>query len=203
MASQRQSIIGTSEMDHDELVILVDDGNREIGTCSKAVVHTGNTPLHRAFSVFVFNHNGELLLQQRAGSKKTWPLVWSNSCCGHPQPGETSNAAVRRRLREELQLTPAEIHEVLPNYRYRAEHLGVVENEICPVYVCWTKQVPVPQAEEVEAVSHVDWINFLKALKDPSDHRYADFSPWCREEAILLDQSPLFRKLWEQHTSIP
>lgn len=189
-----------NDMPVEELVVLVDESNTAVGTCPKAVVHTGDTPLHRAFSCFVFNRVGELLLQQRSHSKKTWPLVWSNSCCGHPLPKESSLAAVRRRLLQELHLQPAEIHEVLPDYRYRAEHLGIVENEICPVYVCWSEQAPVPEPAEVEACRYICWSDFTTALRDPADAAFDEFSPWCREEALLLDDSKLFQQLWQQYT---
>lgn len=184
----------------EELVVLVDESNTAIGTCPKALVHTGDTPLHRAFSCFVFNQRGELLLQQRSRTKKTWPLVWSNSCCGHPQPEESSLAAVGRRLKQELRLQPTQIFEVLPDYRYRAEHLGVVENEICPVYVCWSEQTPVLDPAEVEACRYTNWSDFIAALRDPTDTDFDGFSPWCREESLLLDESEQFQQLWKLHT---
>jgi len=67
-----------------EKVVLVDEENNVLGTTDKSTVHTANTPLHRGFSAFIFNSKQEILLQQRSKYKKTWPLVWSNSCCGHP-----------------------------------------------------------------------------------------------------------------------
>jgi len=86
-----------------ELVVLVDDADTEIGTMPKSEVHTLDTPLHRAFSLFLFRKSdGKLLLQQRSHAKKTWPLVWSNTCCGHPGPGEERIDAVARRLGREL-----------------------------------------------------------------------------------------------------
>ncbi|HEY4526002.1 MAG TPA: isopentenyl-diphosphate Delta-isomerase, partial [Candidatus Paceibacterota bacterium] len=101
----------------EEFVVLVDGDDNEIGTMPKALVHQAETPLHRAFSFFLFNSKGELLLQQRSSRKKTWPLVWSNSCCGHPLPGEERKDAVKRRLKDELGLTGIEAEEAAP-YRY-------------------------------------------------------------------------------------
>jgi isopentenyl-diphosphate delta-isomerase len=174
-----------------ETVVLVDEQNRPIGEAPKASVHTGDTPLHRGFSVFLFDRRGRLLLQQRSHSKKTWPLVWSNSCCGHPRLGESSVDAARRRLAFELGIMQAEIVEVLLDYRYRAEHRGVVENETCPVMVAFTDERPVPNADEVESVRWVDWEEFLRETREPS----TPYSEWCVEETALLAKSELFEAL--------
>src|SRR5690348_960066 len=118
-----------------ELVVLVNDNNEEIGTMPKTKAHHAQTPLHRAFSVYVFNKNGKILLTQRALKKKVFPGVWTNTCCGHPGPGESMENAIKRRLQFELGLLPKKIKVILPDYRYRAEMNGIVENEICPVFI--------------------------------------------------------------------
>jgi isopentenyl-diphosphate delta-isomerase len=111
-----------------ELVVLVEEQNRTLGTMAKADVHQTRTPQHRGFSCFVFRlGSGQLLLQQRSGKKQTWPLVWSNSCCGHPGPCESSVDATRRRLRYELGLDPILLEEVSP-YRYCFSRDGVMES---------------------------------------------------------------------------
>src|SRR5579872_3198009 len=133
-----------------ELVVLVNDNNEEIGTMPKAKAHHANTPLHRAFSVYVFNAKGEFLLTQRAVSKKVFPGVWTNTCCGHPGPGETTEDAIRRRLQFELGLVPEKIKVILPKYRYRAQMNGIVENEICPVYTAIVDTEPKANSKEVE-----------------------------------------------------
>src|SRR5438067_12237108 len=96
-----------------EEVVLVNEQNEPVGTSEKLVTHNSQTPLHRGFSVFLFNTNGELLLQQRSSKKKTWPLVWSNSCCGHPQLNETSIDAAKRRLRHELGIKDTQLWVIL------------------------------------------------------------------------------------------
>ncbi len=165
-----------------ESVVLVDDDDNEIGVAPKSTVHTDSTPLHRAFSVFLFNPRGELLLQRRALTKKTWPGVWSNSCCGHPRPGEAYIEAARRRLAEELGITDVELKPGIPSFRYRAELDGVVENEICPVFLGYSSQEPIPNSQEVAEVSWIDWEEFIARIKaDPSS-----ISPWCYEEALEL-----------------
>jgi len=165
-----------------ENVVLVDDDDNEIGVAPKSTVHTDSTPLHRAFSVFLFNPRGELLLQRRALTKKTWPGVWSNSCCGHPRPGEAYIEAARRRLAEELGITDVELKPGIPSFRYRAELDGVVENEICPVFLGYSSQEPIPNSQEVAEVSWIDWEEFIARIKaDPSS-----ISPWCYDEALEL-----------------
>ena len=86
----------------EDLVELVDQDGHVIGQAARATVHHGNTPRHRAFSVYLSDAAGRVLMTRRALSKLTWPGVWSNSCCGHPRPGETDIAAIHRRVREEL-----------------------------------------------------------------------------------------------------
>jgi isopentenyl-diphosphate delta-isomerase len=187
----------------EELVILVDDNDEPIGTAPKATVHTGATPLHRGFSCFVFNSAGELLLQQRAHGKVTWPGVWSNSVCGHPAPGEAPAAAVHRRLDHELGLKGVEIELTLPKYRYRAEYLGVVENEHCPVWIGFTELRPTPNLDEVAAVEWVPWPRFLDGVRAQSERFYRELSPWCREETALLATKALFGRFLEERGVTP
>lgn len=176
-------------MSPEELVVLVDDQDRPLGTAPKARVHTDATPLHRAFSVFLFDRQGRLLTQQRAGHKKTWPLVWANSCCGHPLPDESRESALRRRLRDELGVTAVEsLFEAVPEFRYRAERDGIVENEICPVWVGTLEQTPTPNPEEVEAVRWIAWDDFA-AVCDATPEAYA---PWTIEEVAALRRKPAF-----------
>lgn len=173
-----------------ELVVLVDEDNNILGTMPKSEVHGAETPLHRAFSVFIFNEKGDLLLQQRSHMKKTWPLAWSNSCCGHPGLGESNVDAAKRRIKDELGMTMEMIQEVEP-YRYCFSKDGVMENEICPILVGRAGSDPVISPEEVEAIQWISWNDFFAEIKDQPKK----YSPWCREEAIILDQSQRFREL--------
>ena len=116
----------------DEL-ILVDESDREIGYRSKAQCHDGQGTLHRAFSLFVFNDAGELLLQQRAAGKRLWPLYWSNSCCSHPRRSETMELAIGRRLHEELNIGCDLTYLYKFIYQARYGELGA-EHEFCWVY---------------------------------------------------------------------
>ena len=176
----------------DEMIVLVDDDNNAIGTVRKSEVHDGDTKLHRAFSVFLFNTDGELLLQQRAFGKKTWPGVWSNSCCGHTMLHESSEAAGVRRVGYELGLKNTKLTMALPDFRYRAEKDRVVENEICPVLIGFTDEMPKPNPDEVASIKWVDWEEFLISLKDPA----TEISPWAIEEVELLARSSIFKTFY-------
>jgi len=179
----------------EESVVLVDDDGREIGTLPKSEVHTAHTPLHRAFSVFLFDGEGRLLLQQRGRLKKTWPLMWSNSCCGHPLPGERTEDAIRRRVRHELGITQiAALREAVPDFRYRAEKDGVVENEICPVWVGTIAGTVALNPDEVEAMRWADWPAFVAETKQFPEC----YSPWCVWETDLLGQK-IDSKEWESY----
>jgi len=175
----------------EEHVVLVDDNNNVIGVVPKATVHTIDTPLHRGFSCFLFNTKGELLLQQRSHKKKTWPLVWSNTCCGHPALDEPGADAVKRRLHVELGILGVEPVVVLPEYRYRAERFGVVEHELCPVFAGLFDGEPVINPDEVEAVRWVLWNDFLQEMKEKPGF----YSDWCEEEVVLLNESRLFHDI--------
>ena len=173
----------------DEKIVFVDEDDMPIGTGDKLPSHTGDTKLHRAFSIFLFNSKGEFLLQQRALSKKTWPGIWSNSCCGHVKLHESYQNAAKRRLLQELGLSGVELTLMLPNFRYRAEKDGIVENEICPVFVGFTDKVPVPDPDEVEVVKWVSWSGFAASLDDPE----TQISPWAVLETRELLSLQEFR----------
>ena len=170
------------------MIVFVDESGTPIGTGPKADSHHADTRLHLAFSVFLFNSEGELLLQQRALTKKTWPGVWSNSCCGHLLPGERTEDAAARRLSHELGLSGIELTIALPDFRYRAELDGVVENEICPVLLGFTDRSPNPNPEEVNAVKWMPWNEVLQSVANPQ----SQLSPWAIEEVQLLAQSEAF-----------
>ena len=142
-------LVGGSDV-VDDLVVLLDENGREIGTAPKSSVHGADTSLHLAFSCYVFNERGEVLITRRALTKKTWPGVWTNSFCGHPAPAETLPDAVRRRADFELGLTVTGIDLALPLFRYRAtDSSGIVENEVCPVFLAVASGDPVPNPDEV------------------------------------------------------
>jgi isopentenyl-diphosphate delta-isomerase len=159
-----------------ELVVLVDEAGVAIGTQDKATVHHRATPLHLAFSCYVFDADGRVLVTQRALSKVTWPGVWTNSVCGHPAPGEDLAEAVRRRGSQELGLELSDVALVLPTFRYRAVMgNGVVENELCPVFVARTTGPAHLDPEEVETAEWVPWATFRDDVREGR----REVSPWC------------------------
>ena len=163
--------------DENELLILVDESDREIGFLSKSACHDGEGVLHRAFSLFIFNSEGELLLQQRSADKRLWPLFWSNSCCSHPRQGETMSVATSRRLGQELGMSAELVH--LFTFQYQARYLDLgAENEVCRVFAGRCDEGPRPNATEI-----VDW---RWITPDALDREFAErpevFTPWFAQE---------------------
>lgn len=165
-----------------EQVVLLDDDGNPIGVADKATVHGPTTPRHLAFSCYGVDGAGRLLVTRRARSKTAFPLVWTNTCCGHPAPGEHLADAVRRRLADELGLRAVELRMVLPAFSYRASQDGVEENELCPVFVARLAGEPDPRPDEVEDVAWWSWAQFRAAADDPA----SGLSPWARLQVPLL-----------------
>ena len=176
-----------------EFVVLVDTKNRRIGTAPKDTVHTTATPLHRGFSVFLFNDQKQILITKRASGKKTFPGLWTNAVCGHTAPGETVAKGAKRRLSDELGFTNIKLR-VLSDYRYRfTDANGIVENEICPILVGYTKDTPLLNKHEADSWKWMNWITFLADI----ENNPSVYSPWCREEASII------RKLQEKGQGLP
>lgn len=173
---------GASERDEtvsydDEELILVDGQDRELGHLSKVKCHEGDGVLHRAFSLFVFNHHGELLLQQRAAGKRLWPLFWSNSCCSHPRRGERMIEAVHRRLWQEVGIEAEP--DYLYKFRYQARYdANGAEHELCWVYLAVSDEEPRPNRQEI-----ADWCWITPArLDDELVSRAEHYTPWFKME---------------------
>jgi len=165
----------------EERVILVDENDVERGSAEKLRAHAEGV-LHRAFSVLVFNPRGEVLLQRRAAEKYHSGGLWSNTCCGHPRPGEETARAARRRLREEMgfecELTP------LFGFRYRVELAdGLSEHEYDHVFVGRYDGDPLPDPGEVEAWR---WAG-LDAVRRDVLHASERYTYWFR---LLLERLP-------------
>lgn len=165
-------------------VVLLDEPGRPVGRADRLRVHTDATPLHLAFSTYLFNARGEVLVTRRALGKTTWPGVWTNSACGHPRPGEDIEDAARRRIREELGLTVGPLMPVLPDFRYRAtDASGIVENEVCPVYAGFVAdEDPRPDPAEVADWAWVTWESLAAAIT-ATPHVY---SPWAARQVPLM-----------------
>lgn len=161
----------------DEALILVDENDNDQGFLSKAECHDGNGILHRAFSVFLFNDAGELLLQRRSSAKRLWPMYWSNSCCSHPRRGESFEVATRRRLRDELNVA-ANI-EFVYRFVYHAQFgdLGA-EHESCHVFLGRLDGPVRPNATEIESLRFVSALDLDRELIEGPD----EFTPWLKLE---------------------
>lgn len=160
-----------------EDLILVDENDNEIGAISKADAHDAHGTLHRAFSLFIFNEKGELLLQQRSPEKRLWGGYWSNSCCSHPRVGETLEEATHRRLEDELGISAALEHVYYFTYQADFGELGA-EHELCHVYVgCSGDDVRVNESE----VSDWRWVAPAE-LDAELREQPENFTPWFKLE---------------------
>ena len=169
----------------EELVVLVSPDGEAIGTAPKATVHHADTPLHLAFSVYLLDDAGSLLVTQRALAKATFPGVWTNSACGHPAPGEPVEDAVGRAARDELGLDVHDPRLVLPRFSYRAEMDGVVEwGELCPVLVGRVSGV-APRSIRTPPRSRRP-SGCRGASSPPTSCPDRAVSTWCREQVAEL-----------------
>ena len=171
-----------------EELILVDADDTEVGSMNKADCHDGDGILHRAFSLFLFNDEGELLLQQRSADKRLWPLFWSNTCCSHPRVGEDMSTATKRRLAEELGVD-AEL-EFVYKFSYQARFGDVgSENELCWVFLGHCKDSPRVNETEISAVRFVS----VADLNEDLISRPEIYTPWFKME---------WQRLQDEHAEI-
>lgn len=161
-------------VDMEEQVILVDKDDNQIGTMPKMEAHE-KAVLHRAFSVFVFNEKGELMLQQRAAHKYHSPLLWTNTCCSHQRVGESNIEAGRRRLQEEMGFT-TDLKEVF-SFIYKAPFdNGLTEHELDHVLIGKYEDKPVINEDEVAAYK---WMP-LKDVKSDIAQNPALYTEWFK-----------------------
>ncbi len=161
----------------DEPLILVDDRDQLIGYMPKLQAHQGEGVLHRAFSVFLFNDAGELLLQQRSAEKPLWPLYWSNSCCSHPRRGEELAEAVDRRIREELNVESA------PSFLYKFQYHAPFgetgsEHELCSVFAGKLRGEVAVNPTEIAAWRYIA----PEALDRELAENPKTYTPWFKME---------------------
>ena len=178
-----------------EELILVDRDDNEIGRASKAAAHDGNGVLHRAFSLFLFNDAGELLLQQRAPGKRLWGGYWSNSCCSHPRLGESLRTATSRRLRDELNFETDLEHVYSFCYQASFGDAGS-ENELCHVFLGRAASELVPNESEISAVRFVSAAALDAEFRDTPER----FTPWFRQEWQALKET--YREQLERYCTL-
>lgn len=172
-----------SESPESELLILVDTHDQETGSLGKVECHDGDGILHRAFSVFLFNDRGELLLQQRSAVKRLWPMYWTNTCCSHPRRGESMQVATERRLQQEL--NTASTLEFIYKFEYQARfgNLGS-ENELCWVHLGRVEREATANDAEIAALRYAD----TKTLQAEIASNPDDFTPWFKMEWQRLNE---------------
>jgi isopentenyl-diphosphate delta-isomerase len=170
------------------LLELVDENGVTIGTAEKLAAHQPPGQLHRAFSVFLFDERGRLLLQQRALGKYHSPGVWSNTCCGHPYPGEAPFAAAARRTHEELGVSPSLLAEAgTVRYNHPDPDSGLVEQEYNHLFVGMVQSPLRPDPEEVAATE------FVTPAALGERHANDTFSSWFM--TVLDAARPAIREL--------
>lgn len=168
----------------DEALILVNDEDEVIGSLSKGACHDGEGVLHRAFSVFLFDRDKRLLVQQRAQAKRLWPMYWANSCCSHPRVGEDMATATLRRIKEELDVE-SELEFVYKfQYHARFGDLGS-EHELCSVYLGRIESASIePNPTEI---ANTRWLDVTEVDAWMAEHEPVDaIAPWFRMEWSAL-----------------
>lgn len=161
-----------------ELVQLVNEQDEEVGLMEKIQAHREGT-LHRAFSIFLFDDSGRLLLQQRALGKYHSGGLWTNTCCSHPRPAEPLMKAAERRLKEEMGIIVPLEHRF--SFRYKAEFPnGLKEHELDHVFFGYWSGAPEPDPSEVEAWAYVPMAELDSDLKR-YPHRYSAWLLQCWE----------------------
>ncbi len=168
----------------DELLICVDENDNVLDYKDKAECHQGNGLLHRAFSIFIFNDAGELLIQKRSEKKNLWPLYWSNSCCSHPRKGEDLENATQRRLAEELGITTSLKHLFTFQYHARYKNVGS-EREVCAVYIGKSTGNVSVNPREIAEWKFVNINEFTRELAKKPDQ----YTPWVKLEweRLMID----------------
>ena len=172
--------------DTDELLILVDRQDNELGVASKAECHTGSGLLHRAFSIFIFNSSGQVLLQQRSQAKELWNLYWSNSCCSHPRQGEQIENAAHRRVMEELSID-CELHYLYKFFYQEPFEKKGSEHELCSVFVGRHDGKVSININEIADWKFID----TKELSRSIDQRPEKYTPWLQSEWSELTKNYL------------
>ena len=171
----------------EEQLILVDESNRATGSAGKTAVHRAGL-LHRAFSIFIVDDRGRIVLQQRNPNKYHSGGLWANSCCGHPRPGERTIAAARRRLNEELGVTCALSFGFFARYRTELDN-GMHENEFVYVYFGRLAAEPRPDPAEIADVAFLSLRGHRPSHQEGAGH-------------LRVLVQALFPQSWRRHRTI-
>ncbi len=178
------------DMSLSEKLITVDADNQVTGYCTRDECHAGDGIRHRAFSIFIFDRAGRVLLQQRSTQKPLWPLYWSNSCCSHPRAGESTAAAAQRRLEEELGIDVPLIYVYKFAYQARYDQTGS-ENELCSVFIGQTDLDIRADPEEINTWRYISPADLDAELAATPER----FTPWFKMEWKRLRRHPLVQAM--------
>lgn len=162
---------------HDEPLILVDEQDNVRGHLDKAACHVGDGILHRAFSIFLFDGGGRLLLQQRSADKPLWGGYWSNTVCSHPRKGESYETATKRRLADELGIEADLVYLFRFQYHARFRDVGS-ENELCSVFIGRFDGTVSPNETEIASVRWIQPDELDRWMETAPD----ELTPWFRME---------------------
>ncbi len=157
-----------------EYVVLVSEDDQEIGLMEKMEAHQKGA-LHRAFSVFIFNSKGEMLLQKRASSKYHSPGLWTNTCCSHPRHNESTIEAANRRLKEEMGMTTDLTHAFQFIYNVKLDQ-GMNEHELDHVFIGTTDEPPILNPSEVEDYQYL----LPKYIEEQINKHPEHFTEWFK-----------------------
>lgn len=158
-----------------EKLILVDEKDNVIGSEEKNKCHEGRGILHRAFTIFIFNNQNQVLLQRRSEFKKLWPLFWDGSCAGHPRENEDFKESAERRLKEELGIE-CDL-KMIDKFQYQANYKNIgSENEICAILTGRYNGEIKPNLKEV---AELRWIN-KDELRQEIFEKNSYFTPWLK-----------------------
>jgi len=158
-----------------ETLILVDAEDNTTGYEEKEICHSIPTKLHRAFSIFVVNSKGEMLIHKRSNLKKTWPGLWTNACCSHPRKDELIESATRRRLLEELGFACS--LNYLFSFQYQIDYSDKYgENEIDYVFLGYYDGPIHPDKKEIEQWRFVKVDDLMEDIQKHTE----DYTPWFK-----------------------
>lgn len=194
-ATSDQPTESENQMELQDQLIMVDEADTITGYCTREQCHSGDGIRHRAFSIFIFNRRGQLLLQQRSAEKQLWPLFWSNSCCSHPRVGETTEGAAHRRLNEELGISAPLTYLYKFSYQARYQQAGS-ENELCSVFVGKSDEPIDVDPKEVNAWRYVSPGQLNREIEANPNR----FTPWFKMEWAQLRNHPMVTSFQRQTT---
>lgn len=164
-----------------EEIILVDEQDNVVGYAEKLSAHQHGGQLHRAFSIFIFNSQGNMLLQQRSVKKYHFGGLWTNACCSHPNKGENLADAVHRKLMQEFGFDTELFEEFTFLYKATDEASGLTEHELDHVFIGRFDGTPQPNPDEIDDFT---WMSIPDLLDDVSKNPHK-YTPWF---LIALDQ---------------